>query len=344
MNRSCNLRCRWCYAAGTNYLESETMDFLLACELLDFVAALEIKEVALLGGEPTCYDGLTELVRYCRRIGINCQLITNGIKLSDAEFVSRIAEAGVSCVDISLKGFSAENYIAETGSDRYSQVMCAIKNVKSLGLPFSVSMVLSRNNIKGFIDGVRDAASSGANNFAFSFCHDFSALDAGDTNTEYSIQQNVLDVAAGFVNSYEELREATDDCFVLHQTFPFCIWEPNFIELLRSRSQIFSSCQIFRRDGLIFDTEGRLIPCNFMHQVKLGRFKEDFSSLEEFASFWNSETIKQYYKAITTGSVPDEACLNNCPSWKLCGGGCLSNWYNYSFDKLQRAKAVREES
>ena len=92
------------------------------------------------------------------------------------------------------------------------------------------------------------------------------------------------------------------------------------------------------REGLVFDTEGNIIPCNSMHQVKLGKWKQYFSSAGEFLAFWNSDILLNYYNNIAGCAIPDETCLSNCTEWSLCGGGCLSNWYNYSFSELHEAQ------
>ena len=335
INRSCNLRCRWCYAANTEYKQSSDMDFNLACELFDLFSDIGINDVSLLGGEPTCYSYLLDLLSYAKNKNITCHLITNGIALSNIKYLSEIVNLGIGCIDISLKGFSVENYIAETGYDGYSQTMNAIKNLELLGTEFIVSMVLTYENITEYIRGITDAVNNGAKNFRFSFCHDFSALDTEKINLEYPIKKNVFDVIDGFKNSYEELRKITNDNFSLHQTFPLCAWDFEFVKLLQSRNQIFSSCQVFTREGVIFDTQGYIIPCNLMHQVKLGKWKQEFSNYNEFLNFWNGDMLSNYYNAIANQSIPSETCKSQCEDWELCGGGCLSNWYNYTFNKFQ---------
>ena len=39
LNRACNLRCRWCYAAGTGYKAGDDMSFELFCEIINLSAS-----------------------------------------------------------------------------------------------------------------------------------------------------------------------------------------------------------------------------------------------------------------------------------------------------------------
>ena len=55
VNRSCNLRCKWCYAKSSEYDLDNSMDFTLFKKLVDIATDLKVKNFLLIGGEPTIH-------------------------------------------------------------------------------------------------------------------------------------------------------------------------------------------------------------------------------------------------------------------------------------------------
>lgn len=64
-NRSCNNRCEWCYAQ--NAIGNE-MDIDDAKKCVDVLKELKVKHIVLIGGEPTIYSHLIELLKYIKGI------------------------------------------------------------------------------------------------------------------------------------------------------------------------------------------------------------------------------------------------------------------------------------
>lgn len=108
--------------------------------------------------------------------------------------------------------------------------------------------------------------------------------------------------------------------------------DPTFSDALIERHWLSIPCQLHRHDGLIFDTEGRVIPCNAMPGVRLGRIHEDFSDVESFWEFWSSSKVEDVFSKYR--SAPDARCTS-CGKRSRCRGGCVSNWLNYSFDDIR---------
>ncbi len=337
LNRNCNLRCKWCYAQSTGYRLSDNMNLDLALKLLELVYSIGAKDVLFIGGEPTCDDELNKIVNYANELTLNTTLITNGIALDNKAYLDKLIYSGLSNIDVSLKGYSQTDFLNSTSVDAYDKVMNAIKNVAQTKIPFIVSMVITCDNVDNFLEGIRKAVECGAENFRFSFCNDFSALDRNEINNNYDIEQNVFHVIKGFEKNYEELCRITHDNFLLHQTFPLCAWDFEFVNRLRNDLHITSSCQLFEQNSIIFDTNANVIPCNSMHQAPIGKYGEDFSSPSELLEYWNSERIISYYQMLAL-TPPNSYECTNCDHWEVCGGGCISNWYNYSYEDLMNNK------
>ena len=223
LNYQCNLRCEWCYASGTQFAATDDMSFDDAAKAIELTAKLGIKNVTLIGGEPTCYEQLPQIIGLCKKNGLNVTMATNGIKLSDSSYLNELKLAGLDSIGLSLKSTNKEGYIKSTKADAFDKVLDAIRNLVSLDMNFSVQMVLTADNINSFIDGVTAAKNAGAKNFSFSFCYDFSQMTTSAQSTPYDFKKNMFDIIDSFVSQYDKLCKVTEDKFTLAQTFPLCV-------------------------------------------------------------------------------------------------------------------------
>ena len=336
LNRVCNLRCKWCYAAGSGYDEKSNMAVDLALRILAICKELNVKQIDLIGGEPTLYPHLSEIIRFSNSLGICTRLITNGIVLKNKTFLDSLVFSGLSSIDISLKGFSERNYVESTGKNLYSDVLSAIRLVTAEKISCSVSFVLSTNNIDDYLYAIKDAVDSGAESFNFSFCCDCSPLFNELTNGDYDVKTEILEVVDKFQKSYDELNLITKGNFVLHQTFPLCVWNKKFIEDLIHKQQVIFSCQLADHDSIIFDTDGTILPCNLMSQMKIGKIDNDYVDATSLIELWNNPRTVDFLNQLAF-EIPDKECLDNCENWNLCLGGCPINWMNFSYPELKEA-------
>ena len=60
-NKSCNNRCSWCYARETKF-SNAFMDLGNACKLVDELYKNNVKNIVLIGGEPSIYKYLIPLI------------------------------------------------------------------------------------------------------------------------------------------------------------------------------------------------------------------------------------------------------------------------------------------
>lgn len=335
LNRQCNLRCKWCYAKGKNFAADQEMNRDLYRQLVQFLKELGIKEIALTGGEPTCHSQLSDLVLYAKENNFALWLITNGVKFADSLYLNELINAGVTGINFSLKGWSEQSYIDNTGTDVFSDVVKALKNVCDSGVKYKVSFVISDENIAHLMEAVNLAINCGAKEFYFSIEHDFSNLDG--KSVEYDINK-ISKIIDGFSECYEELDEVTNCNFVFHQSFPLCLWNNDIIQQLTEKKQIYTSCSLLQRSGLVFETDGSLLPCNVIHQLSLGKFGHDFCNRDSFYAFWNSDKITSIYNVFR--KLPSLHC-DKCDEALQCGGGCISNWYHFSYDELLGAGLIK---
>lgn len=340
VNRSCNIRCKWCYAAGTGFKKNDDMDFDSAKKVVDFCEEMKIKDVILIGGEPTIYPYIIDLISYINQKGLKTVLVTNGILFSQKGNIKKYIDAGLNSFSISLKANNQLEYLETTGKDCFNDVVQCIKNLNELNANFSVSQVLTAENIPTLANGLSTFIKAGAKNFSFDFCHNFVCSNVKDNNF---IKDNNPYIVADLLKEHFPAIETTlKGCnYSILQGLPLCVWDKEIISSMVEKGVISSICQLLAGNGIIFDTDLSLIPCNAMYELKYGKFGKDFFNAETFNTFMQKEKTKLFFQKLR--GIPDTKCLE-CTDAGRCGGGCVANWTNYSFEELQTTVKKEYES
>ena len=127
LNRACNLRCKWCYAQSTEYLKEDDLDISLAYQLINIFSELNIRHIVLIGGEPTIYPHLFEVIDYCHKMNIRCGIVTNGLKCAEIDFIKKLKTHDVHSISLSLKGENKEAFQDVTGVNAFDKVKEAVR-------------------------------------------------------------------------------------------------------------------------------------------------------------------------------------------------------------------------
>lgn len=139
----CNQKCTFCYAAGQNKAsvpELSTKDWE---KIIDKLWDAGVPMVTFTGGEPTMREDLTELVTYAKRFVTRVN--TNGILLTP-ELATRLREAGLDSVQVTLYSHDAEIHNLLVGAEHFSDTVTGIKAAVSAGLDVSVNTPLCGAN------------------------------------------------------------------------------------------------------------------------------------------------------------------------------------------------------
>ncbi len=139
--RRCNLRCLHCLY-GDSVSVSE-MDQAQARQAIDRIVALGGRSLKLTGGEPMVREDLTALIRHASRVGLEVEMATNGVFLTD-RFLDE-AEGCLGHVAVSIDGFhKAHN--ALRGEGAFELAMSALDRLTLRSIPTSASITISALN------------------------------------------------------------------------------------------------------------------------------------------------------------------------------------------------------
>lgn len=128
----CNLRCKLCGADSTEPWPDE----LTTEEVYALIRNLQragTTYLSLGGGEPTTRDDLPQIVAYASsRMGVG--MVSNGVLL-DEEYAEALGRAGLSVIDISLDGSTAESNDPQRGQGSFERGLRAIEISLRAGIP-----------------------------------------------------------------------------------------------------------------------------------------------------------------------------------------------------------------
>ncbi len=132
----CNLKCPICFASANEDVKpdvsiervAEYFDYLMDCG--------GPYNIQLSGGEPTMRDDLDQIIKIGREKGFTFfQLNTNGIRIAeDADYIKKLAEAGLNTVFLQFDGLTEKPYIRLRGKKLLRTKLKAIENCKKAGV------------------------------------------------------------------------------------------------------------------------------------------------------------------------------------------------------------------
>lgn len=142
----CNNSCRMCYM-NNHYSQKDEMDFDEACSTLQMLKNQNVEKITFLGGEPTLYSKLKDLLQCARDIGISfIRLQTNG-QFNESFFFDQALMKNIDAFTFSLDGHTQElNSIMRIGSD-FNRIVSNIKLATTLNKKIAVNITVSITNI-----------------------------------------------------------------------------------------------------------------------------------------------------------------------------------------------------
>ena len=157
----CPLRCVYCSNPIAYREAPDALDAGDWARVFREAAAEGCVHVGLTGGEPTLRPDLREIVAAAESAGLYTHQITAGTTL-DAAGLAALREAGLQSVQLSLQDASAEESDRIAGVECFERKLAFGAEVRKLGLPLSLNVVLHRHNLGRVPEHVELARKLGA--------------------------------------------------------------------------------------------------------------------------------------------------------------------------------------
>jgi radical SAM protein with 4Fe4S-binding SPASM domain len=294
------------------------MDPNLAHELIDVIGVLGAKSIVLIGGEPTLYPHLAEVAGYAIESSVTPVMVTNGVRFSSEDFCLKVIDAGINKLTISVKGTSQEQYTRLTKTNGFIKMLKGVQNLRRFGIEPSFEITVVREYLTNLEEILAALTNLGVRQLTIDLA---SPVLFGD-------QVDIPGVPDPFElrDAVHQIYRSTDSSevdYVIYMTIPFCLLDPDVLLGLKKEDRLISSCHVPHGNALIFDEQGKILPCNHMEGQPLGQWGVDFTSARELMEYWNTSELQEFRS--TCSCYPAEPC-KTCPYWGECGGGCLIKW------------------
>jgi len=140
ITHKCNMSCSNCYIPNRAIPDMDKF------KLFDLLKKLPFKcEIRLIGAEPTMRKDLPEIISKVKELNHRPVIVTNGLKLSNLEYVKTLKKAGLFVVNISLNGGNSNKIYQKTDGGAFANIKIkALQNLARTGFFINTNTILIR--------------------------------------------------------------------------------------------------------------------------------------------------------------------------------------------------------
>src|SRR3989344_3670852 len=256
---NCNNSCVWCYASSNlQKNRAKTLKRDREKDVINLLYSLGIKQLLLIGGEPTLYPGLTEIVEKTTSKGINVGLVTNGRKLRNKNFVKDLRKSKVGYISVSVEGYNEKTHDVTTNiRGSFSDTMTGLENSLGEDIRTSTNTTISKKNINHLEKIVDFLTNYRLRSITFNIC---GACIGNPKNSNYTISPS--EGVKAFEKVYLYFKSKKKDMKLkLISPVPLCNFNKEILEELKEDKAVKGSCHIMKGRNFVFDYNGDILPC-----------------------------------------------------------------------------------
>ena len=150
LTRQCNMKCTYCNIQNTVRSDLTLDNWKKA---IDIIKSLGAKEIVILGGEPTLYPNIVELVEYITHDAkLKCSLTTNAY--GNFELVKELLNHGLNYIGVSVDNLNFKNSISPLKSKNGLKLIDYLRNIFSNPNIINYT-VLNKNNVNSIIELIK---------------------------------------------------------------------------------------------------------------------------------------------------------------------------------------------
>lgn len=343
-NYTCNNRCLYCYAAeGCRELSQsqDVMDFGYAQEVMTEMKRCNAEHCLLIGGEPTLYPRLLDLIRFGTKIGLKMKLVSNGRRLSDREFVRQLKDAGLVHSSVSIEGATAEKHNEVTQAQSFQESCEGLQNLINEDVSCNSILTISLLNLDDVIPLARMVHGFGAKNILYNFSLPSVGVQGIESCSSPNPQQCADVISAAYLRLKDEGIKVS-----FFATLPLCLFGQDVLQQMMADGVIGRDyhCHIFYGTGAAFEPNGNVLPCTHFVNSPLFNAKGPDGHLAYVGKFdqeWEEGIHKQFVK--TAWQYPTKHC-KTCDLWGKCFGGCPFLWMHFRPEDFIRKEVMKDGS
>lgn len=143
VNRYCNNQCHFC----SNPSNGNNITYEEGIALIDDFIKRDYSWIIFTWWEPTLSPDLASWVEYSNKSGIDCRIISNGMRCSDIEYVKKLEKSWLSLIHFSLYSYipKIHDFLTDTPWS-YNKLLRAIQNALKLWIRVQINCVINKYN------------------------------------------------------------------------------------------------------------------------------------------------------------------------------------------------------
>jgi radical SAM protein with 4Fe4S-binding SPASM domain len=321
----CNNKCHHCYATQSRDSNKKWMKVSFAKDVM-MTLKKQAKTCLLIGGKPTLFPNIAELISFGSKIGLKMIVVTNGRKFKNEGFAKNVFSAGLSRAVISLEGMNSETHNSITGCKSFNDTVNGIKNCAKVGKVNTLTTIC-KNNKHQIFSIIKLAHKLGSEKIILNCA--IPILNQENISAKYCLNPNEL---AEVIQEVFRKAKKENIPFQLNATFPLCLLPQDILEEAFKLDWISVGCHMYRGKGVVFDPNGNILPCTHFSEAPLIKNamdkNENFAFRENFFEIWESpKNIVGKFRS-TLWKYPAHKCID-CKYWGGCIGGCPLLWSRF---------------
>ncbi|MFA5868067.1 MAG: radical SAM protein [Actinomycetota bacterium] len=316
----CNLRCHHCYVSDF-YKEKRGKDLSLdeIYGVLDDLAAMNVRDVAVTGGEPILRDDIRKIIEgiVARNMRLG-SFFTNGLEI-EKDFVSFISSLPqFTRIYISLDGLTPYSHSMIRGGDVNSNVthaaaIRAIEMFASAGVPVTINTSLHQKNLSELPAMYQLLKRMNVSQWRIAVPKPIGRYK--ETQPELKPQwDNVLAAYAALLDIHLQDVSVSNEGF----TSPIEVeFELLFrTEIVYKKIKFYQPGDIaclYHKNRCSIKANGDVTPCGYFDYIVAGNIRET-----PIQQIWISNKMQ----SVKTMKIAEVSECKDCPSLAICGTGC----------------------
>ena len=294
----CSNDCVHCYNETKQKNELQTNEWKT---VLNKIWKVGIPHIVFTGGEPTLRDDLPELIAHAEDTGQITGMNTNGRKLKDKKYLTKLLDAGLDHVQITLSSHIKEIHEKITkAKGSYEETVQAIKNCVDADIYLVTNTTIMEENKDTVLETISFLRDLGVKHIAVN-----SLIRSGKGKNAKGLD---IEELTGILQKGRDMGRFSGFEFRWYSPTPYCKLDPMALGLGLKQC---SACRL----NMAVEPDGNVIPCQSYYE-SLGNILKD-----KWKDIWGHklcEDIRNREK------MPKEC--KGCDQFGVCGGGCPLSW------------------
>jgi radical SAM protein with 4Fe4S-binding SPASM domain len=307
----CQNKCAFCYAESP--VRGQQVPEMTTAEVKQVIDRIfdeaHCPTVSFTGGEPTLRQDLPDLIAYGKGKGMRVNLITNGLRCADPQYVSALAAAQLDSAQVSLEGPTPEvhdSIVRHAGA--FARTTQAVHVLRHAGIHTHTNTTICRTNrdhLPKLVDYIADELHSEY----FSM----NVIISTGTALQHDEEEVTYTEVGPLIEQVQQRAKEKGTKLVWYSPVPYCLFNP-VAHGLGSKS---CACV----DGLLsVAPDGELLPCSSYERGVGNLLHHPFAQLwySRQARYWRG---KQFIPPVCRGCEMRHICCGACPLyWDAHGG------------------------